>query len=119
MIGRIRAAGGTIDHLIVKGHGGPEGMTDDNDIGTLVPDPDNDSIISDGHNVAPDLRQITNAQSKISLRGCSTDQAADDTARVLGNGATVSGNWLPSVGMPETTWDASLGWSNHSHPRRR
>ena len=117
IIGRIRAAGGTIDHLIVKGHGGPEGMTDDNNVGTLVPDPDNNLIISDGHDIAPDLRQITNAQSQLSLRGCSTDQAADDTARILGNGATISGNWWPSVGIPGTPWDASLRWSNHSYPR--
>ena len=94
-------------------------MTDDNDVGTLVPDPNNDSIISDGHDIAPDLRQVTNAQSRISMRGCSTDQAADDTALVLGNGATVSGNLRPSLGIPGTTWDASIGWSNHSYPRRR
>ncbi len=92
-------------------------MTDDNDVGTLVPNPDNGSIISDGHDVAPDLRRITNAHSQISLRGCKTDHAADDAARVLGNGATVSGNWWSSVGIPGTTWDASLRWSNHSYPR--
>ena len=105
--------GGVIGNLIVKGHGAEDGVYDDNDNDFLT-------VASDGtkriemkvNGVRVDqrarLQRITNAQTKILLRSCSSATAASRIAKLLANNATVSGNHSISFGIPFTT--KNLGW---------
>ena len=73
-------------------------------------------ILISGSNKIAFLKKITDKDTQISLRGCSTAPAADALAKYLGNGATVSGNYYYSSNIPWTPWDVSIWWKNFSYP---
>ena len=55
------------------------------------------------------LRSVTDAKTRIDLNGCGTAGAAYDLAKILNNGATVSGFRVAAMSVPGTM--GALGWS--------
>ncbi len=55
-------------------------------------------------NITDRLNNITDADSDISLRGCSTAELAENLDEALGGEPTVSGNPIPVIGIPWTKW---------------
>jgi hypothetical protein len=54
------------------------------------------------------LRCVTDAETRIDLNGCGTAGAAYDLAKILNNGATVSGFRVAAASIPGTM--SALGW---------
>ncbi len=101
----IQANGGRIGVLIIKGHGGPQGIIvgPDRDGVVLVTTPNPNGIWLGTTDITKLLRAITDQNSYISLRGCMNAALANRIARILGNGAVVHGELTPSIGIPGTT----------------
>jgi RHS repeat-associated protein len=98
---QIKAQGGMIDTLTIKGHGAMFGSPGIN--GSLWVEVVNDtpwaSYIMDGDigDVADLLRSVTDSHSQIFLNGCFTSGLAYWIWAILGNGTTVTGYWGPAV----------------------
>jgi len=113
----IQATGGTIDELIIKGHGG----ADIDKHGQPVDEPNFIEVGDDGENLRVDssvgthimigsedvtqlLRSITTNETEISLRGCFTYPLALELQTALGTGANVYGSSFFTIGIPGTLW---------------
>jgi hypothetical protein len=97
-----------ISWLIVKGHGGPTGMMDGENV-LFAPDPTFNSITVGTKDVLSALKQSLDENASISLRGCNTYDSAVATATLL-PGTSVKGNKIHSIGIPLTTWNISFWW---------
>ena len=123
LLNEVARRRGTITTLVLKGHGGDEGVQGDNNDYLLYVDSTNQVHTGDPSNVGSWqditalLRKVTDANSQISLRGCSTAPAANRLARILGNGATVSGNSFPTVNILFSDANLSIWWENYSYPK--
>jgi len=105
----IRAAGGTIDELLIKGHGGSDiiMLTDSgiNDSFAVV----QEKILIGGVDMTDDLNAVSDADTDIWLTGCGTGGMGAPVSSAAGNDATVWVNSLPyAIGIP-WTWN-SIGW---------
>jgi hypothetical protein len=80
----------------------------------FVPDSDFNSIMVGSIDVLSALQQALDENASISLRGCSTYDAAVVVATLL-PGTSVNGNKIPSIGIPFTTWNISVWWGNVSN----
>jgi len=94
-----------VDELIIKGHGGAEAIqVGDND----------DWLAVVGENVwigdddATDLlNDVTDEDTDIKLRGCSTAPLAEDVEAALDGAEATGANWY-IIGIPGTPW--TIGW---------
>ncbi|MDD3470435.1 MAG: hypothetical protein PHE53_10745 [Thermoguttaceae bacterium] len=104
-----------IESLVVKGHGHELGLYDGMAALFFVPDDNENMILMGDENVLGILKKVTDDHTSISLRGCFTSEAADNTAHRL-PGVTVSGSPIPVWGIPWTTW--TIGpWINYRYPQ--
>ncbi len=104
-----------IESLVVKGHGHELGLYDGMAALFFVPDDNENMILMGDENVLGILKQVTDNHTLISLRGCCTSEAAENTAHRL-PGVTVSGSPIPVWGIPWTTW--TIGpWINYRYPQ--
>ena len=106
---QIENDGDTIDDFIIKGHGSAETIEIGSD-GDFLTVANGDVIIGnvDDPNVFIDigdtLNNVTDANTDISLRGCSTAELAEDLDDALGGDPDVSGAPSPVIGIPWTPW---------------
>jgi hypothetical protein len=108
---------GKITKLVIKGEGFSGGVLDDNDdyYVNVIDKKISTTYGRQTKTINTLLTNITGASSYISLRGCNTDEAAKNIARILNNGTTVTGNVYKSINLPFT--DASLTplWHNYRY----
>jgi len=120
-LGNIKAAGGVINTLTLKGHGAIDGtgfpstMTVTDGVVHTYGIIDKYGQVS-GVDIAGLLRQLTNANSTINLSGCFTGPAASALATILNNGATVVGKHGPCFSIPLTSRSAGVWWSYRCLP---
>ena len=120
-LAEIKRRGGTITDLVIKGEGEPEGIMDGNGIYFIYAANGTAFTGQSGQGqagfspIGELLKSITDKDTTISLRGCNTAAAADNLAKSLDNGATVSGNPYKSLGVPFTEADVSIRWKNYSY----
>lgn len=90
----------TVKTLIIKGHGGPDGIQcgDDGFLTFL-----NGNIFIGDTQVNDMLRGVTNADTVIRFRGCFTAELAGNVQANL-DGATVTGSIYYTIGIPGTVW---------------
>jgi RHS repeat-associated protein len=114
-IDEIESNGDTADRIIVKGHGNEEGVYDD-DGNPFIEVRGKGINVNDGRKNST-LENITDGNTQINLRGCSTNEAAEKLAENLdgpGNddGPNVTGTPIPVIGIPWTP--IAVGpWNNH------
>jgi len=108
-IDKIDNDGDTITEIVIKGHGGPEliQIGDEGDIlivsnGHVIIGNMNDPNIQ--HDITEDLNDVTDANTDIDLKGCSTSELASDLNDALGGAPDVSGAPIPIIGIPWTSW---------------
>jgi RHS repeat-associated protein len=116
ILGRIQADGGVIDTLTLKGHGSYDGggynntfMVTDGWVmtGGIVDRWGNAEQVD----IADSLKKLTNGNSTIILNGCFTRATAKELAKILGNGAAVTGKTGPSISIPGTYRSAGFWWT--------
>ena len=114
---------GTMTYLILKGHGSVDNIQEDNNnsfikVTSNSPDATDVYLTIDGQRYRIDntLKKITNSTTVIALRGCDTFECAKQLAWNLHNGATVSGNWWWSLGLPWSIKNISFWWRSFCFP---
>ena len=115
VLNQIQANGDMIDDLIIKGHGASE---------LIELGPGGDLLtVANGRNIlisnetglfidaTAQLNLVTDTNTDISLRGCSTGQLASDLNDALGGDPNVSGTPIPTFGIPWTYWMIGPWWT--------
>jgi RHS repeat-associated protein len=103
---QLRDQGENADRIIVKGHANSEGVFDDDGVALIQAmdvQEDDRIIIVGGEEGEKLLEEVTDDDTVIELRGCSTATAAGCLADQL-DGATVRGTTIPVIGIPGTPW---------------
>ena len=100
----IRTNKDTVATLIIKGHGGPDGIQvgDDGDFLT-TPNNGNNIYIGDTDDVTTLLKDVTDGETSIYFRGCWTRQLVRKVQVAL-DGARCYGSVFFVIGIPGTRW---------------
>lgn len=104
---QIRAQGATLTHLIIKGHGGPDGIPGAAGDGDWLVLDGNRIFIGDSE-VTATLNAIHDANSHIDLRGCFSYELGKSLKRALGGEGRVTGAQWYILGIPGTRH--AFGW---------
>lgn len=106
----IQGNGEKVTYLLIKGHGGPDGIALGNGANppllTVAIGGGANTIDIDGTDVTALLNNLTDANTVITLRGCHTLPLAKKLKTALGGDTPVYGNRLWKViGIPGTGWE--------------
>jgi RHS repeat-associated protein len=114
---QIDAGNAKIATLVIKGHGYEEGVVDNQGKDMFIVR--DGRVYLAGVDVTNLLRRITNEYTTIDLRACNADPAADELAKILGNGATVTGIPTKGINVPGTPSTIAPLWRSHSYPKEQ
>jgi len=105
-IEEIASDGDMIEDLIIKGHGSPTTIDigDDGDIMTVGNEHVLVGDVNDTTDITETLDNVTDANTDIDLRGCSTAELAEDVNDAIGGDPDVSGAPIPIIGIPWSPW---------------
>ncbi|MSQ93249.1 MAG: hypothetical protein EXR98_01690 [Gemmataceae bacterium] len=103
----IRAAGQTVELLIIKGHAGGGGIqvgSDQNTLSTFTNVNGQMGVGFFGTDITALLQSVTDNTSTIRFRGCYTADFAARVQQALGNGTRCTGAIRYAIGIPGTAW---------------